>query len=221
MAAIRPLHSTISVLCFFHSFPAGQAGHREATAGARRQLDQRPPCVHLWPSELQPCGGVVLPPHQGWAAHSRPWKRHGGGPKATLYMATCTSQLMVAVVFRDYCACSPVQYQLASSLARAAALGSSQRGCFLQTTKSWVAPSWSLAAAWNVAITSAQYSVHGKSLGSTSDHQAEQLHFRYLKKQPLPVGDSCCRKQKCLSDRGVSWGPDASNRLSQLWMSGC
>lgn len=56
----------------------GQAGHRVLPAERRCPLHLHPPRLHLRPPELQPSGGVVLPPPEGRQAHPRPQLRHAG-----------------------------------------------------------------------------------------------------------------------------------------------
>ena len=41
-------------------------------------MDLDPPRLHLWPSELQPRRGMVLPPHQGGSTDPRARIRHAG-----------------------------------------------------------------------------------------------------------------------------------------------
>ena len=57
---------------------AGQAGYGGPAVIKGSQLDLHQASLHLWPSELQPSGGVVLPAHSSQAAHSCPGFWHAG-----------------------------------------------------------------------------------------------------------------------------------------------
>lgn len=50
----------------------GKAGDGEPPGDERRELDVHQAGLHLRPSQLQPRGGVVLPPAQGWSPDPHP-----------------------------------------------------------------------------------------------------------------------------------------------------